>query len=169
MAKDEQAVTVAPGAELVAWAREQLADADTGETYEPKAVLLAIMAKEPLPKRDAVGTIDGILARILDAGSFDEAIAASETMGIDAILGHEVMLDKPRWFPSAYESGSLVFCVAEAVDMDSGLVQQVVIGSQQPLVAIWRAEAEGRFPFVCRFRQSAKPTASGFYPYNLTR
>lgn len=155
--------------ELLVWARQQIADVDTGQEYEPRAVLLAIMGTGELPKREKAGTIDGILARILDAATFDEAIAEGETEGIEAVLGRSLTLANPRWFPSEFAGGSNCFCVVEAVDMTTGTVSQLVIGSQQPLIALWRAQAEQRFPFVCRFVQSAKPTAAGFYPYNLVR
>lgn len=154
-------------AQLLSWALETVPQLEERAVGDPKDIFRAIVGQAPLPQSKERGDGNAIIARIIAAPSLDEAIMGSETAALDRILGRHVKLSNPRWFPSEYEGGPLCFCVLETADMDDGIVSTVVIGSVQPQTVIWRAWVEDRFPFVAMFTKAAKPTASGFYPYNL--
>lgn len=154
--------------ELMSWAVAQLGENLDIRPYGDRDILLAIMGRATLPASDEGAGVDEIIRRMLEAPTVHDAISKSSTSAIIHIMGVPVDVDRPRWFPSSFAGGALAFCVVDAVEVDTGLVHNVVIGSQQPQVAIWRAMIEMALPLRCKFTQSERPTAAGFYPYNLS-
>lgn len=152
---------------IIAAAMAQLPAETAAPEYDPGVLFRAIMGNEDLPKPEGAGSIDPIIARILSAPDVESAIRQTETTGMDALLGRALELENPRWFPSDFKEGARCFVVCDAVELESGIVNTVTIGSVQPQVVIWRAWLEGKLPLKCRFAQSAKPSASGYFPFSI--
>jgi hypothetical protein len=153
--------------DVLAWALEQLPAEAREQGFASRDLFLAIMGKVALPQTEESGSINGMLARVLAAPDVDTAILGQGTATIERVLGRPVSIDNPRWYPSEYAGGPLCFTVVEAVDMEDGTVEALVVGSQHPQLVIWRAWLEGRLPLVVKFVKATKPTAAGFYPYNI--
>lgn len=154
--------------DVINWARSQISVTPRLPAYTPKEVFPAILGSAELPADEGAGTIDEIVARLLDAPTLEAALQQQQTESLEGILGVTLMVDRPRWYPTDYaEQTSRCFVVVEAIEWESGVVHTVTIGSTQPMVAIWRAWAEGKLPLKCIFHRSEKKTRAGFYPYNL--
>jgi hypothetical protein len=155
----------------------------TDSTAPAKAGEVTRTGDVPVPIRpEVVEAYEAMIADVPEAGGdgFDGILAqlalAADVAALDAPWrsgGLEEWANVPlgilgiRKMPSDYPGGLPWFLVVDAAAIDSGEKVTFTTGAVGVVAQLVKAHQLGAFPLVVIPRQSARPTASGYFPQHL--
>lgn len=140
-------------------------------TTPPRALSKAVVAAyegiiATVPDAGGDG-MEGILRTILQAGNAADLDAPWRSDGLGAYLNVELEFQAIRKMPSDFTSGIGWFLIADAAIVDTGELVTMTTGAGSVVAQLLRAWSLGSFPLRAIPRQSARPTAEGYYPQHL--
>lgn len=170
-------VTPHPAAQVATIERFSVAELDellTPHTVSPVQWIRYLMATEEPPESDPDEMALGMMAQILLASTSEEALAALDLQRAKTMCGGEPGGRSPvleirgaRALKSDYEDGAAVYCIVQAVQLDTGERIQFTTGARAVQMVIAKHLYEGWIPFRGALEIRREKTRRGFYPLNL--
>ncbi len=110
---------------------------------------------------------DGILEQIARAGGLADLDAPWRSGGLEDYANVPLAVLAIRKMPSDFPGGLPWFLVVDAAVVETGERVTFTTGAVGVVAQLVKAHQLGAFPLVVIPRQSARPTASGYYPQHL--
>lgn len=170
-------VQLHPGAQVAERERFSIAELDellTPHTVTPVQWIRYLMTTDEPPESDPEEMALGMMAQILLAGTTEEALSALDLARAKDLCGNEPGGRSPvleirgaRALRSTFEDGAAVYCIVQAVRLDTGERIQFTTGAQAVQMVIAKHLYEGWIPFKAALEIRRTATRRGFYPLNL--
>ena len=119
-----------------------------------------------IPAEAGSGT-ESILAKILQATTWDQLDQPWETSDVTDILGKRLKVTAVTRRPSTFAGGLGIFLVVSLTDIKTGQEYVKTTGSIAVVGQIAAAYARGWMPLLVEWCRSERPTEAGYYPQHL--
>jgi hypothetical protein len=139
---------------------------EPGTPIRPEVVAAYESMIATVPEAGGDG-FDGILAQIAGAADVAALDAPWRSGGLEEWANEPLAILGIRKMPSDYPGGLPWFLVVDAATVKDGERVTFTTGAVGVVAQLVKAWQLGAFPLVVIPRQSARPTASGYYPQHL--
>lgn len=134
-------------------------------------VIRAIMGDATVhmtPQSDPEQQFRDMMHRIYSATTAEEILSGSKLETTDRVLDQPIQLVAVDWRDSDFTESFGIYAILTVVVGQTGETMQVGCGAGDVMARVRRLETLGLLPVWVRLTKATKPTASGFFPLNIT-
>lgn len=122
---------------------------------------------QQVPAGDDGTAMVGILESLVQATTYDALNAPWDVNDTEKVLDRLIIVTGIKRQASAYADGLGVFLVVSATDTETGELLTFTTGAVSVVAQLVRAYTANLFPAKGFLRQSATPSANGYYPQHF--